>query len=432
MKANKILEILSDQNFWFRDQNVGISRNYYLQKSLEKVKTDEIIVVSGVRRSGKSTLLLQVAKHLIENGVDKKNILIVNFEDYRWEKYSLKLLEEIWETYLQNINVKGKVYLFLDEIHVISGWERFVRSLHEKKLATIFVSVSSSKLLSKEYATLLSGRYLQLNVFPLSFEEFLTFNNFLPKEKVELIARRNEVLRMLNQYMETGGFPKVALTKDEDLLRLYFETIVINDVAERYKVKKIDKLRKLAVFYLTNLSNKVTFNSTSKFLDLPLHTVERFSYYLQEAFMCFFVNAFSYSLKSQEKLPKKLYVIDTGLPHSIGFKFSEDVGRVMENVVFLQLKRDGKEVYYNHENEVNFVIKEDLKVEQLIQVTYASSRDEIDKREIKTLMKTSKKLKCKNLLVITWDYEDEERIKGEKIIFKPLWKWLLNKSLKEY
>jgi len=425
MKKQKILEILSDQNFWFKDQNIGIPRDYYLQKFLEKVKMDEILVVSGVRRSGKSTLLLQTAKHLIEKGIDKRNVLIVNFEDYRWEKYSLKLLEEIWETYLQNINVKGKVYLFLDEIHVIHGWERFVRSLHEKKLATIFVSGSSSKLLSKEYATLLSGRYLELNVSPLSFEEFLTFNNFLPKEKVELIARRNEILRMLNQYMKIGGFPKVALTKDEDLLRSYFETIVIKDVAERYRVKKIDKLRKLAVFYLTNLSNKVTFNSTSKFLNLSLHTVERFSYYLQEAFMCFFVNAFSYSLKSQEKLPKKLYVIDTGLPNSIGFKFSKDVGRVMENIVFLQLKRDRREVYFYHKNEVDFVVKEGLNVKQLIQVTYASSLDEINKREIKALIKVSEELKCKNLLVITWDHEDEIKVKNRKIKFIPLWKWLL-------
>jgi len=426
MNREKILEILSDQNFWFKDQNVGIPRYYYLQKFIEKAKTDEISVVSGVRRSGKSTLLLQTAKNLIEKGIDKRNILIVNFEDYRWGKYSLELLEQIWETYLQNINVKGKVYLFLDEIHVIPEWERFVRSLYEKKLATIFVSGSSSKLLSKEYATLLSGRYIELNVSPLSFYEFLTFNDFLPKEKIEMIARRNEILRMLNQYMKIGGFPKVVLTRDEDLLKSYFETIVIKDVAERYKVKKIDKLRKLAVFYLTNLSNKVTFNSTSKFLDLSLHTVERFSYYLQEAFMCFFVNAFSHSLKSQEKLPKKLYVIDTGLSNNVGFKFSEDVGRVMENVVFLQLKRDRKDVYFYHKKEVDFIVKEDLNVKQLIQVTYASSLDDVERREIKSLIKASEELRCKNLLIITWDYESEEIIKGKNIKFLPLWKWLLN------
>ena len=425
MKREKILEILSDQNFWFKDQDIGVLRHSYLQKFLQKIETGEVLVVSGVRRSGKSTLLLQIAKHLIETGVDKKSILIVNLEDYRWEKYSLKLLEEIWETYLQNISVKGKLYLFLDEVHVIPGWERFVRSLHEKKFATIFVSGSSSKLLSREYATLLSGRYLELNVFPLSFEEFLIFKNFLPKERVELTAKRNEVLRMLTRYMKLGGFPKMVLTEDKDLLTSYFETIVIKDVAERYGIRKIEKLRKLAVFYLTNLSNRVTFNSTSKFLNLSLHTVERFSYYLEEVFMCFFVNAFSHSLKSQEKLPKKLYVIDTGLSTSIGFKFSSDLGRIMENIVFLQLRREGREIYYHHGKEVDFVIKEGLKVKQLIQVTYVSSRNEIKKREIKALLKASEELKCKDLLMITWDYEGEEEIKGKKIKFKPLWKWLL-------
>ncbi len=428
MNTEKILEILSDQNFWFRDVETGVPRQTYLQKFLDKIKTNETIVVSGVRRCGKSTLLLQTAKHLIDNGIDKKDVLIVNFEDYRWKEYSLSLLEQIWETYLQNISTGHKPYLFLDEIHVVPGWERFVRSLHEKKLATIFVSGSSSKLLSREYATLLSGRYLELGVFPLSFEEFLYFNKFFPKEKAELIARRNEVLRMLNLYMNIGGFPKVVLTQDEDLLRSYFETIVVKDIVERHKIKEIEKLRKLAVFYLTNLSNETTFNSTSKFLDLPLHTVERFSYYLQEAFMCFFVSAFSHSLKSQEKLPKKVYVIDTGLSASIGFKLGRDLGRVMENLVFLQLKRGGKEIYYDHKNEVDFVIKEGLKVKQLIQVTYASRFDEIRENEIKNLLKAGRELKCKSLMIVTWDYEDEKTIDGDVIRFIPLWKLLLFKT----
>jgi predicted AAA+ superfamily ATPase len=425
MQRDKILEILGDQNFWFKEQEVGIQRKEYLKSFFKKIKSEEVLVVSGVRRSGKSILLLQIAKNLIEKGVDRKNLLIVNFEDYRWEECDIDILSEIWDVYLQNIWKKGKIYVLLDEIYTIAKWEKFVRTLYDKKLATIFVSGSSSKLLSKEYATLLSGRYLELNVSPLSFKEFLVFNNFFFKDRAEAIAKRNEILKLLTEYMKIGGFPKVVLIKDEDLLKSYFETIVIKDVAERYKIKTVSNLKKLAVFYLTNISNKITFNSTSKSLNLSLHTVERFSYYLQEAYMCFFLNAFSYSLKSQEKLPKKFYTIDVGLSNAIGFKFSENIGRIIENIVFLHIKH--RDVYYYPKEEVDFVVKEGAKIKQLIQVCYDIEDEKVRKREIKSLLKASEELKCKDLLIITWDFEDDLKIKNSIIIkILPLWKWLLD------
>ncbi|MEM5832543.1 MAG: ATP-binding protein [Candidatus Aenigmatarchaeota archaeon] len=427
MDRERIFEILSDWNFWFKDIDVGILRENYIKNLEQKFKSGEIIAVLGVRRSGKSTLLLQLARELIKSNIEKERILIVNFEDYRWEEYSLRLLEEIWNVYKERIWKGGKIFLFLDEIHNIPKWERFVRTLYDKNEANIFVSGSSSKLLSREYATLLSGRYLEFTVFPLSFTEFLSFRNFVVKNKLEIVAKKREVLRLLFEYMQLGGFPRVVLTKDEELLKSYFETIVVKDVAERYKIKEIEKLRKIAVFYLSNISNKITFNSLSKNLKISIHTVERFSYYLQEAFLLFFVNVFSPSLKTQEKLPKKVYSIDTGLSSIVGFRVSKDVGRFMENVAFLELKRRDKEVFYLkiNDNEVDFVIKEGLNIKQLIQVTYASNKDEIEKREIKALIKASEILKCKDLLIITWDYEDEIKINSKTIKCIPLWKWLL-------
>ncbi|MEM5879647.1 MAG: ATP-binding protein, partial [Candidatus Aenigmatarchaeota archaeon] len=349
---------------------------------------------------------------------------------YRWEEYSLKLLEEIWNLYKERIWKSGKVFLFLYEIHNIPGWEKFVRTLHDKKEANIFVSGSCSKLLSKEYATLLYGRYMEFQIFPLSFQEFLKFKNISTENKLNLLAKKREVLKLLYNYMEFGGFPRVVITEDKDLLRSYFETIVMKDVAEKYKIKEIEKLRRIAVFYLTNISNKITFNSLSKNLEIPIHTVERFSYYLQEAFLLFFVNAFSASLKVQEKLPKKVYSIDNGLSNIAGFKLNKDIGKFMENVVFLELKKTNNEIYYSKVNdkEVDFVVKEGLKIKQLIQVTYASGKDEIEKRELESLLKASKELKCKDLLVITWDYEDEIKVKSKKIVCKPLWKWLIDAS----
>lgn len=169
MDRERIFEILNDWNFWFKDIELGILRDNYIKSLKQKIQTREIIAIVGLRRSGKSTLVLQLAKELIKANVEKERILIVNFENYRWEEYSLKLLEEIWNLYKERIWKGKKAFLFLNEIHNIPKWERFVRTLHDKNEANIFVSGSSSKLLSMEYATLLSGRYLEFRVFPLSF-----------------------------------------------------------------------------------------------------------------------------------------------------------------------------------------------------------------------------------------------------------------------
>jgi len=422
MRREEIFEILADTNFWFKEIETGVARESYLSLMSQKMKTGEVLVLSGVRRCGKSTILKQFAKSL---KVEKERILIVDFEDYRWRNLGLKLLEEIWNTYLEYMHPNKKPYVFLDEVHSIEGWERFVRTLSERDKAYVIVTGSSSKLLSKEYASLLSGRYVELSIYPLSFKEFLTFENISFASKKEVIANRRKILSKLNEYIKIGGFPRYVLTRDIDLLRSYFETIIVKDIAERYEIKRIDKLRKLASFYLSNSGKRVTFNSVSKFLEMPLHTVERYSFYLQEAFACFFLQAFSYSLKTQEKLPKKVYSIDTGLSNAVGFRFSEDFGRLMENIVFLELKKAGKEIFYYHNPEIDFLVKEGKKIEEVIQVSYAASRDEIRKREIENLVKVSKELKCKNLLCITWDFEDTEVIDKKRIKFLPLWKWLL-------
>ena len=429
MEQEKIIQILTDWNFWFKDIKIGIERKKYIDKAVRIITSNEIGMITGIRRSGKSTILLQLAKNLIANGVNPKNILIINFEDYRWEEYSIKLISEIWSIYNENIRDKGRVYLFLDEIHNIKGWERFIRTLYDLKGISIFVTGSSSKLLSKEYTSLLSGRYIPLFVYPLSFDEYLIFNGVAVKSKLELIARKDELLKHLNNYMRTGGFPKYVITKDRELLSSYFETIILKDIAERYKVKEIGNLRKLAVFYLTNIGSRITYNSIKEFLHLPLNSIERYSYYFEQVFLMDFVPCFSYSLKSQEKLPRKIYSIDTGLAEIIGFRFTNNYGRFMENLVFIELKRRFKKenlFYYLKDGfETDFVIKQGLKTKQLIQVCYKIEDEKTRNRELKSLIKAGEELKCRDLLVITWDYEAEEKFKNKKIIYKPLWKWLL-------
>jgi predicted AAA+ superfamily ATPase len=434
MKKSLILEILNDWNFWRKELDIGKKRREYINLCLDFLRPNVIVVITGVRRSGKSYLMRQVARELIERGIKKEEVIIVNFEDVRFTEFSTKLLDEIYETYLEVLKPTSKPFIFLDEIHNIPKWERWVRTMHELNKAKIIISGSSSKLLAGELATVLTGRHLDIVVFPLSFKEFLLFKNIEIKNELDLISKKIEIKRALNEYSEFGGFPEVILSEEKkQLLLKYFEDIITKDVEKRYKTRRGEKLRSLASFYLTNVSSPITFNSIADFLKISKNTVEKFSNYLEEAYVVFFVKRFSFSFKEQEKSARKVYSIDVGLANAMGFRFSENKGKLMENLVAIEFIRKktlnpNLEIYYwkdYQQREVDFVLKEGLKVKQLIQVTYASSKDEVEKREIEALIKASKELKCKNLLVITWDYEDELKAGNKKIAFIPLWKWLL-------
>lgn len=431
MRKDEILEILSDWNFWAKEIDTGIKREEYVRKLVGLIaKTNQIVCIAGVRRSGKSTLMRQMAKEL-GNSI---NTLIVNFEDERFLERNLKLLTDIYNTYLEKLKPIKRPFIFLDEVQNIPGWERFVRGMHERKDAKIMVSGSSSKILSPELASLLTGRHITFFVFPLSFKEFLKFKNLSAGSEVEILAKRMEIKRLLSEYLEFGGFPEVCLSSEKERILLgYFDTIITKDIVDRFRIREKDKIKTLAKYYLTNISSPITFNKISKFLKLPLTTVERFSDYLETANMIFFIKKFSYSLKEQEKAARKVYSIDTGLSNVVGFRFSEKLGKIMENVVALELKIRQTfdpfiETYYwrdYQQREVDFIVKEGLKVRQAIQVCFDIGNMETKERETKALLKALEEFNLPAGLVITEDYEGEEKIKNKKIVYKPLWKWLL-------
>ena len=435
MKKEDLLEILSDWNFWAKEIDTGIKREYYLKELLKTIiKTDQIICISGVRRSGKSTIIRQIAKELIkEKG--EKNTLIVNFEDERFSERNLNTLIDTYNCYLEKVKPTGKKpFIFLDEIQNINDWERFVRGMHERKEAKIVVSGSSSKLLSAELATLLTGRHILYTLYPLSFKEFLFFNNILINSDIDIVSKRIEIKKMIGEYLEFGGFPEIVLSSEKKRIILsYFETIISRDIIERFRIREREKIRILAKFYLTNIASPITFNKISRFLKLPLTTVERFSDYLETSHLIFFVKRFSYSIKEQEKSQRKVYTVDCGLSNTIGFRFAEKFGKIMENVVATELKRKQTmnpqlEIYYwkdYQQREVDFVLKERTQVTQVIQVSSNIENINTKERELKSLSKAMDEFKLKEGLVITEDIEGEEEINRNKIVYKPLWKWLL-------
>ena len=432
MQKDEILRILVDWNYWGNYRDESLERGRYIEKLNHLLKTGEIIVIKGVRRSGKSTLMLQFIK---KSGLDEKNTLVVNFEDPRFKNPNLELLDRIYEVYQEELQPDEGHYVILDEVQEVEGWEKFARFLHEAKKVQVFITGSSSKLLSEEYSTLLAGRHVDIEIFPQCFTEFLEFKGVSIRSRIEMIKFRHRIRKLLDEYLEFGGFPKVVLIEEdkgkEELLNNYFRDILIKDVQRRFKVRETVKLEELAKYYLTNISTLQSFNRARKWLDLSLDTVERYSKYFAIARLLFFVPKFSFSLKEQILNPKKVYCMDPGLRNIVSFKFSEDRGRIAENVVFLNLlfRNSDREIYYwrdKHGREVDFVLKRGLKIERLIQVTYVSSEEEVDVREKKALLKASEELNCEDMQVITRDYEAEEDFKGKKIKFIPLWKWLVN------
>lgn len=429
--------ILQDWNFWKKELSTGVPRREYLGKARKFLNTNQVVTVTGPRRAGKSFLMRQVAWKLTEEGIDKTRILMVNFEDPRFTELTTKLLGEIYETYLEFLTPKGESYLFLDEVQEIDGWEKWVRSMHELKKAKMVVSGSNAKLLSRELGTLLTGRHLDLTIFPLSFREFLEFNHVIINDKLDLIEKRTEIKGLFRQYLEFGAFPEVGLSQEKkEILLNYFEDLMAKDLLRRFKIRKNDEMKALIKFYFSNVATLTTFHSIAKFLKIATKTVEKFSGYLEQVYLVYFLKRFSFKVREQEKSPRKLYAIDTGLANAIGFRFSENRGRLAENMVFLELKRRQSshrelELYYwkdTHHQEVDFVLKEGPKVAALIQVCWNVDEQNTKDREIRSLIKAMNELKTDKGWVITEEHEGEEVVREKKIQFIPLWKWLLNEN----
>ncbi|MDD3627559.1 MAG: ATP-binding protein, partial [bacterium] len=352
----KIIEIISKWNPWFnRKIDSGILREDYVSKIMEYLETDRVITITGIRRSGKSTIIKQVISGLLSKGIAPKNILYLNFEEAEFKNLSLELLLKIYEAYKDIIQPSGIPYIFLDEIQNIEMWERFVRTLNERKEAKLIVSGSNSELLSKEYGTILTGRQLYINVFPLTFSEYLFFHGIEVVAKNNLIVNPQIIRSEFYNYIKEGGFPEVVLTKNKSLYKemimSYLSDITEKDILLRYNLRKADTLKSLLHYYLSEFSKSLSFNRISKFLNATDKTLSEYSYYLSESNIIFFTKKFSYKISVQENSPRKLYVIDLSFPQVEGFNFSSDFGRILENIVAVNLmikskSHAGLELFY--------------------------------------------------------------------------------------
>ncbi|MBI2676013.1 MAG: ATP-binding protein [Candidatus Aenigmarchaeota archaeon] len=399
-----------------------------------KMKVRKIVVVTGFRRCGKTYLLLHFIKELLK-GSSREKVVYINLED---ERIPLKteFLTELIPTIKQHFRMPD--FLFLDEPQSIANWSKWLRRIYDtEQKAMLFVTGSSSKVSSGEIPTELRGRFLEIHVFPLSFKEFLKFKGVDVdlKEAVHSESGRVQILRGLNEYLEYGGLPEVVLSeegKKEELVQSYYNTVVKMDIIEKFKVRNEEGMKALLRLLLNSTRYSISrLYDTMKSLNYQIGktTVQEYISYMESSYFMHSLPIFSYNVKAELQYPRKAYFIDNSFITLFSSKFSKNKGRLYENLVFVELKRRSKKFYYwlsRQKEEVDFVILDGLKVKQLMQVSTDMDDLETRKRETKALLKASKELRCSNLIVITEDLDRKERLKGKTIVYRPLWKWLLD------
>lgn len=392
------------------------------------LKGNLIVIITGIRRCGKSIVLKNIRKHR------KESDYYLNFDDDRLVNFTVEDFQTLYEVFVELFGEQKSFYF--DEIQNIPGWERFIRRLHEHG-NKVFITGSNAAMLSIELGTRLTGRHVNLTMYPYSFFEFFAYKN---KKLLENIKDHNficsttetgAVLALFNEYMLVGGIPEYVRDKQDEYISSLYDNILYRDIIVRHKLTKHQELKQLVFFIASNIGKKITYNSIRKMLGLGnASTVSEYYNYLEQSFLCFLINEHHNSLKKQLVNEKKQYLIDHGVARLVGFRTSEDVGRMLENIVFIELKRRGQDIYvYNGIAECDFVLKRNNQVTEVIQVCKSISEPETKEREYKGLVEAMQTYKLDQGLILTEDLQRLETIeidgKSCTIQIMPIWKWLL-------
>lgn len=430
MEKEKLKELIIEHKEKFLKKTELVKRE--IQKDIAPLLNQrEIIIITGVRRGGKSSLMRLISNDLIEKyDILQDNILYLNFEDERFTYFDINDFEQVYEIFLELYHPVGRKYFFLDEIQNVKGWEKWLNRLYEFEDLKIFVTGSNATLLSSEIATALTGRNRQLIVYPFSFNEFLSLRSYSITEKdFYLREKRIEIKRLFDEYLKLGGFPEVLKISDNTLLEQYLKDIIYRDVIARYSIRNIKEIKELTLFLASNIGTIQSYNNLREMINVKsLNTIKNYLEMLENVFLFFKIDLFSFSVKKQIYNPSKIYSVDSALSNAIAFKFSENLGHIYENIVFIELQRKNKEVFYwksKRGREVDFVIKSGLKIDEAIQVCFSFTDKKTRDRELESLLSAKNELNVDNLVMITEDEKGEEVIDGVTIRIIPLWKWLL-------
>ncbi|MBP3299563.1 MAG: ATP-binding protein [Muribaculaceae bacterium] len=397
-----------------------LSRPY--QKRRTKYDADELLqnplikLITGPRRVGKSVFALLM--------LQGKNFAYLNFDDNqlleKWdEDLAMSALDDVYPDY---------DFMLLDEIQNLPDWDLWVSKLYRRG-KNLIITGSNAKMLSSEMATVLTGRYLQIEMLPFSLDETMSWKNISPDRKEQAA----QAIMLADDYMRNGGYPETIAARSitKSYLSTLFDSILLKDVAQRHKVRNTTDLYNLATYLLSNFCNPISANELAGELGLSsVATTKKFCDYLNEPYLFFYLPRFNNKLKLMNKAPKKVYVVDNGFVQSTAFNLSENLGRLLENQVFVELLRrgyiPGKTLFYyrtRNDKEIDFVTRKGAKVEQLIQVCYDMTSEKTRKRELDALTEAAEELHCDNLLIITNSQEEKIEWKRTAILVTSIQKF---------
>ena len=418
LSETEIKEILVTQRETILNKKYGIERAV-LQEVASKLKLPQVVVLTGLRRSGKSTVLRQ----LIKKHYHDEDFYYLNFEDERLFNFPANEFNRLYER-LVGLYGKKKTF-FLDEIQNVPNFETFVRRFYEEGFKFI-ITGSSATLLSKEIGTKLTGRHVDIVVRPFSFQEYLKLKEVkIDPEAVYKTETKIELEKYFEEYLVKGGMPEYLLYNDPELLTRAYEDTVLKDIAVRYRVNNVVVLKQLYSYLINNFANKFSYNSLKKFIAInSVNTFKKFIAYLEETYFAKTINKFDYSLKKQIINDKKFYVLDNGFISVLSKKMTKDQGWLLENLVFNCLNKADEVFYYSGERECDFLVVKNREVIQTVQVCDALN-EENRGREIAGLTEAMKKFKLHEGLLLTRTQEEEITFGRKKIRVKPVWKWLL-------
>lgn len=415
--------VVSNENFITKDIETIVEReNIFLPPKLNKA-----VVFYGVRRSGKSYVLFDCFKR------HKDSAVYVDFEDERLTDFGVKDFQRLKEAFLElKPHLLGKeIFLLFDEVQTVRGWESFSRRAVERENIKVFLTGSSSKMMPQEFHTSLRGRTWSIELLPFSFREYLRFKGVDPKDKSVVYGRNKPLLKKyFSEYLKWGGFPEVALSISEfekrKLIKEYLEAMFFKDLVERFDISNIHLLDSLKEKVFSSFSLKLSLTAFYRqYKDkFPFSKDSLFLYYKHflDSMLAFEVRKFSESSYKRLRNPAKIYLVDTGIARRAT---SADAGRLLENIVFLELRRRGAEIFYFEEKrECDFIIKNNNTNFSAYQVVWELN-EENESREINGLIEACGSLGIKKGIILTSDEEGKRKKGNVEIEIIPVWKWLL-------
>ncbi len=399
-----------------------------------QIPVDLNIIVSliGSRRSGKTYILYSTVQKLLRRNIKKEQLLFINFEDERLvlSTENLDLIIQSYAELFPDINIKD-TYFFFDEIQNVTGWEKFVRRIFDTKSRHIFITGSNSKLLSTEIATELRGRAVTYTVYPLSLNEYLDFHKI--DKKLYPQQNKSKIIQLTEKFLTEGGFPETVFYDNINrtgILQQYFNVMIFRDIVERYKISNVEILKYFIKKIFASVTKPLSVNKTYndiKSLGYKISNKYLYEYfdYCNSVFIIISISKFDFSELKQNKSDKKAYIIDTGLLSAVEFSVSENKGKLLENMVALELIKSGKDIFYFKNNyECDFIIR-DKNVFSCVQVAYELKNNDTKERELRGLNEACQFLGIKKGTIITFDEYEEIKYNEIDVTICPVYKYFL-------